>query len=134
MKTYRILILEDDLSALSVVMNRLFHVEQGLGVEKNFDFAVTVLSEYTQVEELINPRPDVYDIILLDRDCRACGSFHVLDFKKFDPDKIIAISTYPEYNQTARDLGVKISSQKDYDKLEEWGNDVKDKIVCMLNL
>ena len=90
MKTLRILILEDDLETISVLTDRLFKLEKEV---KGFDIAVTVLSEYTQVEEYINNTKVVFDIVLLDRDCKACGSFHVLDFEKVGVDKIISISS-----------------------------------------
>jgi hypothetical protein len=123
MKTFRILVLEDDLGALSVIMNRLFRIEQELNDAG--DIAVTVLSEYTQVEEYANNTEQEFDLVLLDRDCRACGSFHVLDFKKFNPDKIIAISTYPEYNKSAKEFGVEVALRKDYEKIEEWGDELQ---------
>lgn len=130
MKTFRILILEDDLGALSVIMNRLSRIEQYLQDEKkSIDIAVTVLSEYTQVEEYANQTELPFDLVLLDRDCKACGSFHCLDFEKYNPSRVIAISTYPEYNEAAKDFGVKVSLRKDYENIEEWGDELGQLIL-----
>jgi hypothetical protein len=94
---------------------------------------VTVLSEYTQVEEYVNKKEDKdFDLILLDRDCKAFGSFHVLDFEKFNVDKIISISSMPEYNEDARQKGVTKIIHKDYTKLEEFSDEVVREIEGMI--
>jgi hypothetical protein len=121
MKTVRILILEDDLKTLSILINRLESLEE---YGTNIDVAVTVLSEYMQVEEYINKTEMNFDCILLDRDCKACGSFHVLDFEKFGVDKIISISSVPEWNKEAAGRGVKNVVLKDYENLEVFTNEV----------
>ncbi len=119
MKTTRVLILEDDLETLSVIMKSLFCLEEEL-VNKT-DFAVTVFSEYTQVEDYLNKieLPD-FDIILLDRDCKLCGSFHILDFNKFGKDKIISISSTPQWNKDAEAAGIKRIIPKDYSNLKDF--------------
>lgn len=121
MKTTRILILEDDLKTLSILFNKISKLEEEL-INKNYsDIAVTVLSEYTQVEDYINKiEIPNFDIILLDRDCKAGGSFHVLDLSKFDKNKIISISSVPEYNEHAKKLGINKAVWKDYDNLEKF--------------
>jgi hypothetical protein len=55
MKTFKILILEDDLETLSMLLGKLSLLEKELE-ESSFprDFSVVSLSEYTQVEEYIN--------------------------------------------------------------------------------
>ena len=121
MKTIRILILEDDIRALSFLTNRISLLEEK---SKGFDIALTVLSEYTQVEEYINKTQMDFDIILLDRDCKACGSFHCLDFEKFGVDKIISISTMPEYNEEAQKRGVQRIIHKDHDHIENFADKV----------
>lgn len=129
MKTIRILILEDDLKTLAVLLDKISKLEDDL-IGKNYgDIAVTVLSEYTQVEEYINElgKPG-FDIILLDRDCKAGGSFHVLNLDKFDKDKIISISSVPEYNETAKNMGISKVIWKDYDNLERFSDKVIDGI------
>lgn len=102
MRTIRILLLEDDLRTISVLANRLSALEEG---RDDFDIALTVLAEYSQIEEYINNAKTDFDIILLDRDCKACGSFHILDFEKFGVDKIISISAIPEWNEEAKKRG-----------------------------
>jgi CheY-like chemotaxis protein len=119
MQTKRILILEDDLETISTITKVLAEYENDN--INNFDIAVTVLSESSQVEEYVNKLDKEYfDLILLDRDCKACGSFHVLDFKKFDVDKIISISSTPEWNEEAKKQGVKTIVRKDYANLEQF--------------
>lgn len=128
MKNLRILILEDDIKTLSFFFTALTNLENEL-LEQGKDLAVTALSEYTQVEEYINKLDSEYfDIILLDRDCKAAGSFHVLDFKKFDSSKIIAISSVPEYNEQAREKGVTRIVHKDYQQLKEFSEKVVNEI------
>jgi len=119
MKTTRVLILEDDLETLSVIMKSLFILEEEL-VDKT-DFAVTVFSEYTQVEDYLNriESPN-FDLILLDRDCKLCGSFHIMDFEKFGKDKIISISSTPQWNEEAEAAGIRRIVPKDYSNLEDF--------------
>lgn len=124
MQTIRILILEDDLETLSVLTNRLFLLEKNL---INKDIAVTIFSEYTQVENYLNKDDYDPDLIILDYDCKACGCFHALDFNKFNPEKIIAISTQPEYNLKVIEKGA-IECRKDLSRLNEWGDKVIDLI------
>jgi hypothetical protein len=129
MKTFRILILEDDIRALSFLTDRISQFEQKA---RDFDIALTVLSEYTQVEEYINNTQMDFDVILLDRDCKACGSFHVLDFEKFGTDKIISISTMPEYNEEARKRGAQRIIHKDHDNIEAFADKVVDEVEKMI--
>ena len=129
MNTFRILILEDDLRALSFLMNRIGQFEEK---SKGFDIAVTVLSEYTQVEEYINNTKMDFDVILLDRDCKSCGSFHVLDFEKFGVDKIISISAIPEWNEEAKKKGVKRVILKDQENIEGFADKVVEEIKKMI--
>lgn len=129
MQTIRILILEDDIKTLSILLNRLESIEE---YGTNIDVAVTVLSEYAQVEEYINKTDLNFDVILLDRDCKACGSFHVLDFEKFGVDKIISISSVPEWNTEARKRGVEKVVLKDYHHLDEFADKVLEEIRKMI--
>jgi CheY-like chemotaxis protein len=130
MKKFRILILEDDLETLAALLKKLAVLERR---DYKFSFPVTVLSEYTQVEEYVNKKEDKdFDLILLDRDCKAFGSFHVLDFEKFNVDKIISISSMPEYNEDARQKGVTKIIHKDYTKLEEFSDEVVREIEGMI--
>jgi len=120
MQIFRILILEDDLKTLSVLTDKLFELENNL---EDIEISVTIFSEYTQVEDYVNKSDYRPDLIVLDYDCKLCGSFHALDFNKFDPKKIIAISTQPEYNIKAVKRGA-VECRKDYEKMDEWGGQV----------
>lgn len=132
MKTIRILVLEDDLKTLSVIMDGLFRLEESL-IDKRIDFAITVFSEYTQVQDYLNQIAEPnFDIILLDRDCKLGGSFHVINIKKFGADKFIAISTQPEYNETAIKMGVKRVVRKDYKRLNDFAIDLINEIKSMI--
>lgn len=121
MYTLRVLILEDDLQVLSLLTDRLSILERE---SIHFDIAITVLSESTQVAEYINTTEADFDVILLDRDCKSCGSFHILDFEKFGVDKIISISAIPEWNEEARQRGVTKVVLKDHSHLEEFADQV----------
>lgn len=117
MKTLKTLILEDDLKTLAALMNSLHQLEERL-INQNQDLAVTVFSNYTQVEDYLNKTNDVFDVILLDRDCKKGGSFHVLDLDKFGVDKIIGISSIPDYNVELKEKGVTRIVDKNYNDLE----------------
>ena len=104
MYTLRILILEDDTLALSALTKAIAKLEAE-NIDQ-FDVALTILAEYTQVEEYINNTKMEFDIVLLDRDCKSCGSFHALDFEKIGVAKIISISAIPEWNKEAKKKGV----------------------------
>jgi len=120
LKTIRVLILEDDLKTLAIIMDGLFKLEESL-IDRHIDFAVTVFSEYSQVEDYLNQIQEPnFDIILLDRDCKLGGSFHVINIKKFGADKFIAISTQPEYNETVIKMGVQRVVRKDYKQLDKF--------------
>jgi hypothetical protein len=69
-----------------------------------------------------------FDLILLDRDCKLCGSFHVLDFEKFSKDKIISISSTPQWNKEAEAAGIKRVVEKDYSNLEDFSERLIEEI------
>ena len=129
MKTFRILILEDDIRTLSFLTSRISKFEEQ---SSGFDIALTILSEYTQVEEYINKTKMDFDVILLDRDCKACGSFHILNLEKFGVDKIISISTMPAYNEEAQKRGVQRIIHKDHDNIEDFADKVIKEIEKMV--
>ncbi len=105
-----ILILEDNLHVLSVLLEKLWELE---GDQPN-ELSVMVLTNYQQVEDYINSNPKAsFDVILLDRDCKLNRSFHILDFERLGPEKIISISTVPEYNAEALSRGVTRVVEKD---------------------
>jgi len=129
-QTIRILILEDDLKTIEALMGKLAVLEEAIYSK---DLAVTVLAEYTQVEEYVNKKnAQDFDIILLDRDCKACGSFHVLDFAKFGVDKIISISSTPEWNEEAKARGVTRIVHKDYENLDLFADKVIEQIKILI--
>ena len=104
MKTYKILILEDDFEAVSKIMAKLYALE---GSFPSIDFDVTVLSSSESVVKLVNPQDaEAYDVILLDKECKLGGSFHILDIEKFGANKIIAISTTSAWNEEVNSRGV----------------------------
>ena len=124
MKIFKILILEDDLETLSVLTGNLSKLEKKLG---NIEIGVTIFSEYIQVEDYVNKSDFKFDLVILDYDCKLCGSFHALDLSKFDPGKIIAISTQPEYNIKVTDMGA-VECRKDYAELDKWGEKIMGEI------
>jgi hypothetical protein len=66
----KLLILEDDLETLSRLLEQMQSLEQKL----NQRIAVTVMGEYWQVQDYLNTNPkEQFDLILLDRDCKAGG-------------------------------------------------------------
>ena len=98
-----ILILEDNLKILSRLLDKLFDLENN----QPYQLSVMILTNSDQVKEYINSNSDAqFDIILLDRDCKLGGSFHILDIERFGPEKVIAISTVSEYNDDAKLRGV----------------------------
>ncbi len=134
MKTIHILILEDDLETLSLILKKLHLLEEELADSTPpKDISAVTLSEYTQVEELVNkPNKIDFDVILLDRDCKAGGSFHVLDIERFGADKIISISSIPDYNEEARKRGVKRIVWKDYQNLDKFADNVIENIKDLI--
>lgn len=134
METKRILILEDDLLTLSALLQKIHLLEEEfLGNNPPKDIAITVLSEYTQVDEYLNKTNHInFDVILLDRDCKACGSFHCLDFEKYGKEKIISISTTPQWNKEAVEKGIQKVIYKDHSQIEKFADKVIAEIRAML--
>lgn len=128
MKMYRILILEDDLETLSTLLKYLARLEKTIQ-DDGKDIAVTILSEYWQVEEHINASSsERFDVILLDRDCKAGGSFHALDFKKYKDTGIIGISSVPDYNEQLKEHGITKIVWKNHQDL----NDFAFKVIRLI--
>lgn len=115
MQTFKVLLLEDDLKTVS----KIFSLFSSLEEKYNRDISVMVLSEYTQAEYL-NNSDMVFHLILLDRDCKATGSFHVLDLDRFGIDKVISISSMPEWNIEAQARGVTKVVHKTYSDLDDF--------------
>lgn len=124
-----ILILEDDLRTLSIILEKLDKVEQ----DQPYEFQTIILTNYQQVEKLINSDKEAsFDIILLDRDCKLGGSFHTLDIERFGVDKVISISSVPEANEAAKQRGVKRSVLKDFQKLDQFADEVVKEVEEMV--
>jgi len=131
MKILRILILEDDLETVYKLVECLNSLQKTL----NLDIGTTVLSDYYQVNDYLNKaEKNVFDVILLDRDCFSGGSFHVLDFSKYPIEKIIGISSTPPYNAELKEKGVSRLVHKDYQNLNRFIEEVRGNIKDLLQL
>ncbi len=130
-KTIRILILEDDLETLARLFKGLAQLEDRYA-DKGLSISTIVLSEYQDVEGLINKSSMDFDVILLDRDCKIGGSFHILDIDKFGADKIISISSVPQYNEETKLRGVTKIVHKDYSDLDKFADEVIRQIDTMV--
>ena len=129
MKSFNILILEDDLKTLSVIMDVLAQLEEDL----RYNFLVTVYSTYKDVEEIVNKvNLQKFDMILLDRDCKLGGSFHVLNIEKIDPNKIVSISAIYKYNEEALARGVRRVITKDHDNLKIFALQLSEQVRLFL--
>jgi len=132
--TVRILLLEDDIEVVALLAWSFIALEKKLQ-EMGSDLSLVVLSEYSMVEDYINPdKKHEYDIVLLDRDCKMGGSFHALDFGKFDLDHIISISQIPQWNKEARKRGVTRVAQKDHEYITEFTAKVLEHIKDILDI
>jgi len=125
-----ILILEDNLKAVSLILTELFDLENG----QPYDLSVILLTNYKQVEDYVNknPKADV-DIVLIDRDCKLGRSFHVFDIERFGADKVIAISSIPEYNEEVKQRGVERIILKDMANLEGFAEAVAEEVRDMIS-
>ena len=117
----RILILEDNLFVLSRLLDYLATLEQN----QPFDLSLVVLTDHEQVENYINTNPRAeFDIILMDRDCKLNGSFHVLDIERLGVEKVIAISSVPKWNDELKTRGVTKVVEKDLLNTDEFAGEV----------
>jgi len=123
--TKTILILEDNLKVLSKILEYLYELEQ----DQPYDFSVIVLTTYQQVEDYVNINPKAkFDIILLDGDCKLNQSFHILDLERFGANKVIAISSVKNYNESAKKRGVKKVIEKDLGDIDGFAKRVVEEI------
>lgn len=124
-----ILICEDNLKVLSKLLDRLFELEQ----DQPYELSIIALTNHQQVEDYINTNPKAnFDIVLLDRDCKLGRSFHCLDIERFGVDKVIAISSVPEYNLKLQERGVKRAVLKDYADLDNFTDRVIEEVEKMI--
>ncbi|MCB1483071.1 MAG: hypothetical protein KDJ55_14195 [Rhodobiaceae bacterium] len=129
-RLYRILLLEDDLEAAGKLLLALGRIEPHLAP---FDLDVTLLSTSDAVKELVNAHPGRrYGIILMDRDCKMNGSFHVLDDMHFTPENVISISSTPMWNHVARDRGAVHVIPKSFGDLDGFAERVAQQVLEML--
>lgn len=125
-----VLILEDNLLALGKIMEKLALVEQ----EQPYDVATIQLSSAKQVEDYINSNPKAaFDVILLDGDCKINQSFHIFNIERFGPEKVIAISSVPKWNEEAQKRGVQKVIEKDFFHLDDFAQRVAKEVQHMLN-
>jgi len=124
-----ILILEDDLRTLSKILDRLSVLED----DQPYQFSMVILTNYLQVMEYVNNNSKInYDMVLLDRDCKLGGSFHVVDLERIGPEKVIAISSVPKYNEEAKKRGVRRRVEKDYRNLDAFADALAIEVRNML--
>ncbi len=136
-KRVRVLILEDDLKTISVLLDKLSDLlilnQQTNELEKvNFD--VTVIADSGKASRMLSMLgSEDFDLILLDRDCVSRGSFHAVGIGKFDPDRVIAISSVPEFNQELEEeFGITKRVEKRLGDLEGFAESVSQIVEKML--
>lgn len=126
----RILILEDNLLVLSKLLANLELLEQ----DQPYSLSLVILTDFQQVEDYINNNPKAtFNIIILDRDCKLGGSFHNLNFERFGADKVISISSVPEYNREAKKRGVKRIILKDLKYIDNFADKVAKEVRRMIS-
>jgi hypothetical protein len=131
MQDIKILVLEDDLETVEKIFSVLRKIEE----EGKFIFGTTVIPDYVQVEELINKNPHVkFDILLLDRDCFLGGSFHNINLKNFDMNKVISISSVPAYNDRAKAMGITRMVPKDYSNLSIFADNLEKELKQIIRV
>lgn len=125
----RILILEDNLLVLSKLLANLELLEQ----DQPYSLTLVILTDSQQVEDYINSNPKAnFDIVILDRDCKINESFHNLNFERFGAEKVISISSVPEFNEDAKKRGVTKSILKDIRDYDKFAKNVTNIIKKML--
>lgn len=110
------LILEDDLKTLISIFEAINEVE----TKKTVNFSLTVLPDYKKVDKYINKNKENFDLVLLDRDCFLGGSFHILEIERIGLERVIGISSVPNYNEELRQKGVRRIVGKDYSDLKDF--------------
>jgi hypothetical protein len=125
-----LLILEDDFEAVAEILLALRQVEAQLLPDQ---LIVSVFTDYETVETRLNPLPpDYFDVILLDRDCAIGGSFHVMDLEKFGLEKVISISSTPQWNREAQARGVVRVVPKTFGDITGFASKVADEVRDLL--
>lgn len=112
MKLVNILILEDNLTVLAVIFQTLDKLP--------FKFTPVAISTQRQVEEMVNATHQKFDIVILDHNAPSSGTFHILNMKSVDPQRIIATSSVSAHNSKLTVFGVTRHITKDYSDLEQF--------------
>lgn len=101
-----VLVLEDNPRVIAVLQAKL-------------PYSLTILSSRREAEEYLETHPkEMFDAVLLDRNDANDESFHDVDLSRFDPKTIIAISSVPRHNESARRLGITHTVTKEYYDIE----------------
>lgn len=125
-KQINLLILEDDYEAVASILLALRQVEAQLLPDQ---LVISVYTDYKSVENLLNPLSSNYfQVILLDRDCTLGGSFHVMDLEKFGLDKVISISSTPQWNREAQARGIKRVVPKTFEDIPGFAKKVAEEV------
>ncbi len=99
----KVLILEDDLRTIAILLDKLSDflvIDKETNEMERIGFDVTVFADSQKAGAFLRDCKDQdFDLIILDRDCCSRGSFHSAGIDIFNPAKIIAISSVPEFNQ-----------------------------------
>lgn len=118
----KVLVLEDNLKALKAIFEVLEELESKLG-----KLAVTVFSEAEKAGSFLKNSSE-FDLVLLDY-YSIDGNFHQAVFNsQILPEKIIAISSLERWNLEAEKKGVARSIQKDFSDLENFRENLREKI------
>ncbi len=127
--TKKILILEDNFLVLSRLFESLYQLENDF----EYTFEVMVLTSSDQIDAYIHKNDDfVFDIILIDRDCKIHKSFHIFDIERIGTDRVIGISSIKRYNDDLVQRGVKRIVEKDLSDLDTFVSAVIKEMQSML--
>lgn len=127
----KVLILEDNPRILSILLDKIAQIEE----ESGFKIAVFVVSQGEKVSLFQeNLEKDEFDAILLDRYSRDEMDFHRAVMGKINPKKTISISSMPQANQEAKEVGVDYIVEKNYLEIKIFGEKVKEKMKKILNI
>lgn len=127
---YSVLLLADDLEVCGKLLLARHRIEPFLAP---YDLDITLLSISDAVAQLVNAHPErQLDVILLDWDSKMNTSFHILDLKYVNPEKIIFISSTPVWNPEAKKNGITKCVPKSFSALDEFAKEVAQKVFEVL--
>ena len=129
-RLFHLLILEDDLEVAGKLLLALHRVEPHLAP---YDLDVTHLCTSEAVQALVNDHPErIYDVALMDRDCKLGQSFHTLTHQRVRHENIISISSTPMWNLQAQQDGIKFVEPKSFSDLDAFAVRVANKVLELL--